>query len=116
MVGYCSFYNLYHENKQKRVVNAHIKAIEFILRQRIENSILGNLIINKKTGEFVSLSKENIETTIKFWLETPNVQKITAKNIFKNAGIKDLEIRTSDKQDDTVQDVTTHKAILEIIG
>lgn len=116
MVGYCSFYNLYHENKQKRVVNAHIKAIEFILRQRIENSILGNLIINKKTGEFVSLSKEDIETTIKFWLETPNVQKITTKNIFKNAGLKDLEIKTSDKQDDTVQDITTYKAILEIIS
>ena len=116
MVGYCSFYNLYHQNKQKRTINAHIKTIEFILRQRVENSILGNLIVNKKTGEFVSISKEDIETTIKFWLETPNVQKITAKNIFKNAGIKDLEIRTSDKQDDTVQDVTTHKAILEIIG
>lgn len=116
MVGYCSFYNLYHQNKQKRTINAHIKTIEFILRQRVENSILGNLIVNKKTGEFVSISKEDIETTIKFWLETPNVQKITAKNIFKNVGIKDLEIRTSDKQDDTVQDITTHKAILEIIG
>jgi len=116
MVGYCSFYNLYHKNKQKRVINAHIKAIEFIIRQRIENSISGNLIVNKKTGEFESLSKEDIETTIKFWLETPNVQKITAKNIFKNVGINDLEIKTSDKQDDTVQDITTHKAISEIIN
>lgn len=115
MVGYCSFYNLYHKNKQKRVINAHIKAIEFILRQRIENSNLGNLIVNKKTGEFVPLSKEDIETTIKFWLETPNVQKITAKNVFKNAGIKDIEIQTSHMQDDTVQDISVHKALLEIV-
>ena len=45
-----------------------------------------------------------------------NTAKITTKNIFKNAGLKDLEIKTSDKQDDTVQDITTYKAILEIIS
>lgn len=116
MVGDCSFYNPYSQTPQKRVINAHIKAIEFILRQRIENSILGNLIINKKSGEFVTLTKEDIENIIKFWLQTPNVQKITTKNIFKNAGLKDLEIKISDKQDDTVQDITTHKAILEILS
>ncbi|MCK9161971.1 MAG: type II CRISPR RNA-guided endonuclease Cas9 [Arcobacter butzleri] len=115
MVGYCSFYNFYSNDPQKRVINAHIKAIEFVLRQRIENSILGNLIINKKTGEFVQLSKEDIESTIDFWLKTPNVQTITAKNIFKNAGFKDVEIKISDKQDDTVQDISVHKSILEII-
>ncbi|QKF72642.1 CRISPR/Cas system-associated RNA-guided endonuclease Cas9, type II-C [Aliarcobacter faecis] len=115
MVGFCSFYNLYSKEPQKRVINAHIKAIEFVLRQRIENSILGNLILNKKTGEFVKISKEDIETTINFWLYTPNVQTITAKNIFKNAGLKDLEIQTSDKQDDTVQDISVHKALLEIV-
>lgn len=113
MVGFCSFYNYYSQKPQKRVINAHIKAIEFILRQRIENSILGNLILNKKTGEFVQLSNEDIETTIDFWLKTPNVQKITAKNIFKNAGLKDIEIKTSDKQDDTVQDISLHKALLD---
>jgi len=115
MVGFCSFYNDYHKDKQKRVINAHIKAIEFILRQRIENSNLGNLIINKKTGEFQQISKDEIETTINFWLKTPNVQKITAKNIFKNAGIKDIEIQTSHMQDDTVQDISVHKALLEIV-
>ncbi len=115
MVGFCSFYNYYSNEPQKRVINAHIKAIEFILRQRIENSILGNLILNKKTGEFLQLSKEDIETTIDFWLKTPNVQKITAKNIFKNAGIKDIEIKTSDRQDDTVQDISLHKALLDIL-
>lgn len=115
MVGFCSFYNLYSKEPQKRVINAHIKAIEFILRQRVENSILGNLIINKKSGEFVEISKEDIETTINFWLKTPNTQIITAKNIFKNAGLKDLEIKTSDKQDDIVQDISVHKALLEIV-
>lgn len=50
MVGFCSFYNYYSQTPQKRVVNAHIKAIEFVLRQRVENSILGNLIFNKDTG------------------------------------------------------------------
>ncbi|WP_198304428.1 type II CRISPR RNA-guided endonuclease Cas9 [Arcobacter vandammei] len=114
MVGFCSFYNYYSQKPQKRVINAHIKAIEFILRQRIENSILGNFILNKKSGEFVQLSNEDIETTIDFWLKTPNVQKITAKNIFKNAGLKDIEIKTSDKQDDTVQDISIHKALLEV--
>ena len=115
MVGFCSFYNYYSQNPQKRVVNANIKAIEFILRQRVENSILGNLIFNKDTGEFTQVSNEDIETTINFWLKTPNAQKITAKNIFKNAGIRNLEIKTVDKQDDTVQDISLHKALLEIV-
>ena len=115
MVGFCSFYNYYSQTPQKRVVNAHIKAIEFVLRQRVENSILGNLIFNKDTGEFTQVSNEDIETTINFWLKTPNAQKITTKNIFKNAGIRNLEIKIVDKQDDTVQDISLHKALLEIV-
>jgi len=115
MVGFCSFYNLYHETPQKRVINSHIKAIEFVLRQRIENSILGELIFNKKTGEFTSISKEDIEKTIEFWVKNPSSQKIDTKNIFKGIGLKDIEIKVSDKQDNTIQNITVHKALLEIV-
>jgi len=113
MVGFCSFYNLYHKTPQKRVINAHIKAIEFVLRQRIENS--EKFIFNKKTGEFTSISKEDIENTINFWIKTPSSQKIDTKNIFKGIGLKDIEIKVSDKQDNTIQNIAVHKALLEIV-
>lgn len=116
MVGYCSFYNNFSDNSQKRVINAHIKAIEFVLRQRIENAILGNLIVDKKTGEFKNILKEDIEKTINSWIQTPSSDNITVKNIFKNAGIKDLEIKISEGQDDTVQNIKVHKDLLEIIS
>jgi len=113
MVGFCSFYNLYHKTPQKRVINSHIKAIEFVLRQRIENS--KKFIFNKKTGEFTSISKEDIEKTINFWIKTPSSQKIDTKNVFKGIGLKDIEIKVSDKQDNTIQNIAVHKALLEIV-
>jgi CRISPR-associated endonuclease Csn1 len=112
MVGYCSFYNLYHENPQKRVSKSHISSIEFTLRQRIENS--KELIFNDKTGEMVTPSKEEINNTIEVWLKKPPIQTINTKNIFDKAGLKNIKIKTAEKQDDTILDIKLHKQILEI--
>jgi CRISPR-associated endonuclease Csn1 len=114
MVGYCSFYNAYHENKQKRVAKSHISSIEFTIRQRIENSILGNLIFNDKTGEFFTPTNEQIENTIELWLKKPPTQTINTKNIFDKAGLKNIKIKTADKQDDTILDIKLHSQLLEI--
>lgn len=88
MVGYCSFYNAYHKNPQKRVAKSHISSIEFTLRQRIENSILGNLIFNDKTGEFFTPTNEQIENTIELWLKRPPTQTINTKNILIKQDLK----------------------------
>lgn len=114
MVGYCSFYNAYHKNPQKRVAKSHISSIEFTLRQRIENSILGNLIFNDKTGEFFTPTKEQIENTIELWLKKPPTQTINTKNIFDKAGLKNIKIKVSEKQDDTILDIKLHSQLLEI--
>ncbi|WP_419771025.1 MAG: type II CRISPR RNA-guided endonuclease Cas9 [Candidatus Marinarcus sp.] len=114
MVGYCSFYNLYHQNPQKRVSKSHISSIEFTLRQRIENSILANLIFNSKTGEMFTPSKEDIDNTIELWLKKPPTQTINTKNVFDKAGLKNIKIKTAEKQDDTILDIKLHTQILEI--
>jgi len=114
MVGFCSFYNKYHENKQKRVSKSHISSIELTLRQRIENSILGNLIFNSKTGEIFTPSKEEIDNTVELWLKKPPTKTINAKNIFDKAGLKNIKIKTADKQDETVLDISLHFQLLEI--
>ncbi|MFY9075494.1 type II CRISPR RNA-guided endonuclease Cas9 [Malaciobacter mytili] len=114
MVGYCTFYNQYHKNSQRRVSKSHISSIELTLRQRIENSILGNLIINKKTGEFYTPTKEEIDNTVEFWLKRPNVKTINTNNIFEKTGLKNIIIKTSEKQDETVLDITLHKQLVEI--
>ncbi|MGM0520193.1 MAG: type II CRISPR RNA-guided endonuclease Cas9 [Campylobacterota bacterium] len=114
MVGYCSFYNAHHKNAQKRVSKSHISSIELTLRQRIENSILGNLIFNSKTGEIFTPSKEEIENTIEFWLKKPATQTINTKNIFDKAGLKNIKIKTAQKQDDTILDIKLHAQLLQI--
>jgi len=114
MVGFCSFYNLHHQNPQKRVSRSHISSIEFTLRQRIENSILGNLIFNSKTGEVCTPTKEEITNTIEVWLRKPPTQVINTKNIFDKAGLKNIKIKTAEKQGDTILDIKLHKQILEI--
>lgn len=114
MVGYCSFYNAYHQNSQKRVAKAHISSIEFTLRQRIENSILGNLIFNDKTGDIFTPTKKDIENTIEFWLKNTLTQTINTRNIFDKAGLKNIKIKIADKQDDTILDIKLHTQLLEI--
>lgn len=112
MVGFCSFYNLYHQNSQKRVSKSHISSIEFTLRQRIENS--KELIYNDKTGEIFTPSKEEIENTIELWLKKPPTQTINTKNIFDKAGLKNIKIKIAQKQDDTILDIKLHTQLLEI--
>lgn len=114
MVGFCSFYNKYHKNKQKRVSKSHISSIEFTLRQKIENSILGNLIFNSKTGEIFTPTKEEIDNTIELWLKKPPTKTINVKNIFDKAGLKNIKIKTADKQDESILDISLHFQLLEI--
>lgn len=112
MVGYCSFYNAYHKNPQKRVAKSHISSIEFTLRQRIENS--KELIYNDKTELSYSPTNEQIENTIELWLKKPPTQTINTKNIFDKAGLKNIKIKTAEKQDDTILDIKLHSQLLEI--
>ncbi|RXJ83242.1 type II CRISPR RNA-guided endonuclease Cas9 [Arcobacter cloacae] len=112
MVGYCSFYNAYHKNPQKRVAKSNISSIEFTLRQRIENS--KELIYNDKTELSYSPTKEEIQNTIEVWLKRPPTQTINTKNIFDKAGLKNIKIKVSEKQDDTILDIKLHSQLLEI--
>jgi CRISPR-associated endonuclease Csn1 len=114
MVGYCSFYNKFHRNPQKRVLKSHISSIELTIRQRIENSISGNLIFNDKTGEIFTPTKEQIDNTIELWLKRPPTKTINTKNIFDKTGLKNIKIETLNKQDETVLDIGIHVQLLEI--
>ena len=114
IVGFCSFYNKFHKNPQKRIPKSHISSIELTIRQRIENSITGNLIFNDKTGEVFTPTKEQINNTVELWLKRPPTKTINVKNIFDKAGLKNIKIKTLNKQDETVLDVTVHTQVLEI--
>ena len=114
MVGFCSFYNKFNRNPQKRIPKSHISSIELTIRQRIENSILGNLIFNDKTGEVFTPTKEQIDNIVELWLKKPPTKTINVKNIFDKAGLKNIKIKTSNKQDETILDISVHKQLLEI--
>ncbi len=114
MVGFCSFYNKFHKKPQKRIPKSHISSIELTIRQRIENSILGNLIFNDKTGELFTPTKEQIDNTVELWLKKPPTKTINTKNIFDKAGLKNIKIKTSNKQDETILDIGIHTQLLEI--
>jgi len=114
MIGFCSFYNKFHENPQKRIPKSHISSIELTMRQRIENAVLGNLIFNDKTGELFIPTKEQIDNTVELWLKKPPTKTINTKNIFDKAGLKNIKIKTSNKQDETVLDIGIHTQLLEI--
>jgi CRISPR/Cas system Type II protein with McrA/HNH and RuvC-like nuclease domain len=114
-VEYCTFYNAYHPKYQeKRVTISHIKNIELTLRQKIDNYEIKNL----KTGEILSsrkmLNENDIDTIINFWLFTPNANEINAKNLFKNAGFKDIVLFIPEKSSQVVLDIKSHRNILEV--
>jgi CRISPR-associated endonuclease Csn1 len=115
MVEYCTFYNAYHPKYQeKRVPLSHIKNIELTLRQKIDNYE----VKNTKTGELFSFSEEfyedEIDKIINFWLLSPNANVINAKNLFKNAGFKDIVLFIPEKSSQVVLDIKSHRNILEV--
>lgn len=112
MVEYCTYYNKYNPIAQeKRVPLANIKYIEFVIRQKIENY----QIIDNKTGEVKSLSKEDIKKIVDFWINTPPKLNINAGNIFKDAGFKDIKLAIPEKSSQVVLDISAHKNILEVL-
>jgi CRISPR-associated endonuclease Csn1 len=112
MVAYCSFYDEFNpKGSYKRAPLANVRNIELTLRQTIDN--YKENIINKN-GEIKNFTKEEINNVVEFWVNTPNVDKITNKNIFKNVGFKDIKIHTKDDKDLLVIDIKSHRNMLEI--
>lgn len=112
MVAYCSFYHKYNpKGCEKRVPLANIRNIELTLRQKIDN-----YEIVDKNGELHSLSKDEIAKVIAFWIDTPNANEITAKNLLKNPLKKDLKLNIPDKVSQVVLNIESHRKMLEVLN
>ncbi len=112
MVAYCSYYDEFNpKGKEKRVPLANIKNIESTLRQSIDNYE----ICDSKTGEIQTLTKDEINNIIDFWINTPSSNEINANNIFKSCGFKNLKLNISEQSSQTVLNIESHRNILEIL-
>lgn len=79
MVEYCSFYDEFHpRGSQKKVPLSNIKNIERTLRQAIDNY---GVKADVKTGEVKIFSKDEIDSIVDFWINTPSSNDISATNI-----------------------------------
>ena len=67
-----------------------------------------------KQENFFTPTKEEIRKYIELWLKKPPTQTINTKNIFDKAGLKNIKIKTAEKQDDTILDIKLHTQLLEI--
>ncbi len=111
MVEYCSFYDAFHpKGSQKRMPLANVANIELTLRQSIDN-----YEVVDKNGETREFDKDEIEHIINFWIDTPNADKINNKNIYKNAGFKNLKIYDKDDKELLILNIQAHRGILEIL-
>lgn len=88
MVAYCSFYNKYHNNKQRRMPLSSLYNIELTLRQTLQNQT----VIDKKTDEVHELSSENIDEIVNKWIYHPSSDQITFGNIFSKTSKKNLAL------------------------
>jgi len=113
MVAYCSFYNAYNsKGTEKRVPLANLKYIEFVLRQTLEN--YKDRIVDKK-GELKTLSTEDIQKVIDFWVGTPSANDIHARNVL-NPISKDLQLSMSDKSaSHIILNISAHRKLLEVL-
>lgn len=112
MVAYCSFYHKYNpKGTEKRVPLANVKNIELTLRQKIDN-----YEIIDKNGEIQSLSKDEVKSVVEFWIDTPNANEITAKNLLKNPLKKDLKLNIPEKVSQTVLNIEAHRKMLEVLN
>lgn len=115
MVGYCTFYNAYHPDKQKRAIGAHVEAIEFVLRQKIDNLTSAKMIVDKKSGEILIPSQAEIEAVLEAWLKEPSAKIITTKNLLKPLK-GNFSVRLGELGDESIQDISIHKGLVEILG
>lgn len=114
MVEFCSFYDKFNpKGSYKRCPLANIKNIELTLRKTIDNH---KEYILDKNGEIKNLTNEELSIIVDFWINTPNVDKITNKNVFKNAGFKDIKIHVKDNKDLIILDIKAYRNILSVLN
>jgi CRISPR-associated endonuclease Csn1 len=112
MVAYCAFYDKYNpKGSYKKVPLAHVKNIERTIRQAIDNYGVSDL----KTGEVYTLTQEEKNKIVNFWLQTPSSNEITAKNILKSVGFKNLVLSIPEKSSQVVLDIKAHRKLLELL-
>jgi CRISPR subtype II RNA-guided endonuclease Cas9/Csn1 len=112
MVEYCSFYDEYNpKGKEKRMPLSNIANVELTLRQNMDNY---NVI--DKNGHIRAAEKIEKDTAIDFWLTTPDVDKITNKNIYKRAGIKDIKIYIKDDKELLILNIQAYRSMLEVLN
>lgn len=112
MVEYCSFYDEFNPNgSQKRMPLANVANIELTLRQSIDNYEAVN-----KNGEIRKFVKDEIDHIINFWIDTPSADKINNKNIFKNAGFKDVKIHIKENKELLILNIQAHRGVLDVLN
>ncbi len=114
MVEYCSFYDEFHpKGSQKKVPLANVRNIERTLRQAIDNY---GVKADKKTGEVKVFTKDEKDSIVDFWINRPSSNDISATNIFKSSGFKNLKLNIPEKSSQIVLDIKAHRNILEILN
>lgn len=114
MVEYCSFYDEFNpKGSEKKAPLANIKNIERTLRQAIDNY---GLKADVKTGEVKVLNQDEKDSIVDFWINRPSSNEITANNIFKSVGFKNLKLNIPEKSSQIVLDIKAHRNILEILN
>jgi len=112
MVAYCAFYDKYNpRGSYKKVPLSNSKNIERTIRQAIDN--YG--VIDIKTGEVQTLTLENKNEVVNFWIQTPSSNEINAKNILKSVGFNNLVINIPESSSQVVLDIKSHRKILDIL-
>lgn len=109
MVAYCSHYDKYHENRQKRMPLSSMYNIELALRQALYNQIAAD----KKTGEVHTLSKDEIDEVVKRWITAPSANEVTFKNIFSKTSLRKLELLQKGSSD-KVLDIKGFRSISDV--
>lgn len=112
MVEYCSYYDEFNpKGKEKRMPLANIANVELTLRQSIDNYEAID-----KNGEVKQFTKDEKDQVVDFWLNSPNADKINNKNIYKNAGFKNIKIHTKDDGELLILNIHAYRMILEVLN
>jgi len=112
MVEFCSFYDEFNpKGKEKRMPLANVCNVELTLRQNIDNYEAVD-----KNGEVKHFTKDEKNEVVNFWLNTPDADKINNKNIYKNAGFKNITIHTKDDKELLVLNIQAYRAMLNVLN
>ena len=112
MVEYCSFYDEFNpKGKERRMPLSNIRNIELTLRQNMDN-----YKVIDKNGHIRAAIKDEKDQALDFWLNSPNADKINNKNIYKNAGLKDIKIYINDDKELLILNIQAYRAMLEILN